>query len=315
MPSFLENPLGFVTDGVSSAINSVTSSEFFTNFTTGAGELVESITNAASQSGGNQLNINSPLDIFKGINQGGKVEKLAFPNDLFDGYASNSSRVEFDFIGGSNHPKLEKTIALYMPPGVIAQYTAMWQDESLGGVNGAFSEVATQINQIGSNFAQGASGMESGFNTFDTITSRVIGDYKSRSVVNPNKALLYQGHAFRSLDLSFELFARMPSESDTIQQIIESFKVASHPSIKEGTGVRGSTFNYPDAFLIRMMTTDRGNKYMFNFGPCVCTNMSANYGPQQSAYYAQTGAPVQIQLNIQFQEIFMLTKEYVKLGW
>jgi hypothetical protein len=283
----------------------------------GAGESVT----AAIESGTNPYNSAAQVAEIFGLGKKslGTKPGLFFPLDLFSPM-SNNSRVEFDIIGGTNSPALVQTIALYMPPGVIDSSAASWAEESLGGASGAINEMtnaATTTYEAITNPGTSASSTITGslVNTIDAVTSNQ-GGFKTRRALNPHKALLYQGHTFRNLSLSFDMYAKSKDESDAIAKIINAFKYAAHPDLAGGTAAEAaSTFMYPDQFTIRMLplsSTREKSKYMFNFGPCILLNMSTNYGPNQAAFFGATGAPVHINLTLEFQETFQLTKQHLR---
>lgn len=271
--------------------------------------------------GENLLTIGLGFDIFKSSNlpRKGDVQKFVFPFDLLDNEGSNgtknSSRIEIDIIGNSNRPELTDTIALYMPPDIQARYSARWQDDALGGMAGAATEIMGGLGQISSNASQGASNVASGIRAIDATVFGNVRQRGSRSIVNPHKALLYQSHDFRTISIEWQLFARSPEESGAIHNLIKRLKEASHSGVG-GEGVAlGTTFEYPDEMILRFYSTGKSNAFMFNFGPCVITNLTARYGPGQASFFIGTGAPVQVDLSIEFQEIFMLTKDHIRQNY
>ena len=261
------------------------------------------------------------------------VEQLVFPLDLFEPTGNrdfNQSRVEIDVIGNSHRPTLTKSIALYMPPDVSVSYQANWQDQALGGLAAAGREIVDVYNRNVTNVGTGATGtinaiLKGSADVLQRLTDSPSARLASKIALNPHKALLYEGHKFRDLSLTFDLFARSPAESIAIKKITDELKKASHPG-----NIGNSGFSFPDEFMVRFLTTqptdysigpfqptntkdDAG--YMFVFGPCVLANIDIKYGPSQAAFFLGTGAPVHVQLTLQFQEIFQLTKEHVEKGW
>lgn len=272
----------------------------------------------------------------QGVRKLGDVEQLTFPLDLFEPNGDrdyNQSRVEIDIIGNSHKPKLTSSIALYMPPDVSISYQANWENQSLGGIAGAGREFEDLVRRTLANSAYNGTNTLNAMSKWIATTGQNLSDSASarlysRLALNPHKALLYEGHKFRDLSLSFDLFARSPAESIRIKQITDALKKASHPS---SVGVLlNSGFSFPDEFMVRFLTTqpteysigpfqqtstkdDAG--YMFVFGPCILGNIDIKYGPNQAAFFVGTGAPVHVQLTLQFQEIFQLTRDHVERGW
>lgn len=264
------------------------------------------------------------------------VKLMFFPRDLFQDVggstaktvsAGNQSRVEIDILEDSNNVSVKASIALYLPPDISTNYQANWQENPLGGIAGAGRELATTARQAESIYKNSNSMGAFAAAMGQAISSKIAnagggagsGTAMSRQTVNPHKALLYEGHKFREFSINFDLFARSKAESDDIKEIIKVLKRASHP------GNAGSTtFSFPDSFMVRFMTANLKEKsnstqddagYMFVFGPCILANIDVKYGPNQAAFFVDTGAPVHVQLTLQFQEIFQLTKEHIDNGW
>lgn len=257
----------------------------------------------------------------KAVQDKGAIGKeYVFPEDLYNGAGSNGSRVEFFVIGATNNAKTIGAAALYMPPNVISKYTGQWNDEPLRDITAAVNETMTEFNRVASGLGQlmssvlsGAAIPESAYNVGNQLTGgRSTRDASTRTLVNPHKALLYQGHNFRGLDLTFDLFARNKEESNTILKIIKLFKIHSHPGSTGG----GRTWTYPDEFIIQFVTagTNR-SEYMFKFGPCILEDVTVTYGPNQASFFSGTGAPVHVNLQLTFKEVFQLTKEFIDRGW
>lgn len=264
------------------------------------------------------LGIGMELFTSSALRRGMNPVPLKFPLDVLPDESNpqrNSSRVEIDIIGNSNAPVLTDTIALYMPPDIQARYTAKWQDDALGGLASAGAEISGAASQIASNTSQGAGVVSAGANLFDSVFFKNRRERQSRQIVNPHKALLYQSHDFRTISIDWQLFAKNQQESAEIKKIIQKLKEASHSGLGGAGGTLGTTFTYPDEMMLRFYTNGQSDYFMFSFGPCVITNLTIKYGPGQAAFFHDTGAPVQVDLSIEFQEVFMLTREHIKQNY
>ena len=101
--------------------------------------------------------------------------------------------------------------------------------------------------------------------------------------------------------------AKNKKESDTIRDMIFSFKKAMAPSYTLGDHV----FQYPDQFDI---TLAAGN-YLFKFGRSVLTQFDVNYtGEGTPAFFEETGAPYSVTLSMSFQETEIVTKREINQG-
>jgi hypothetical protein len=124
-------------------------------------------------------------------------------------------------------------------------------------------------------------------------------------------ALMFKGVQFRTFSFDFQMMARSREESVTIQKIINEFKKAMHPSVPKQEPTRW--WNYPDNFDIVLRTPA---DTMFNISTSVLTDMTVEYGGSGiPVFFDETGAPVQINMNLQFKEMEVLTRERVEQGY
>lgn len=124
---------------------------------------------------------------------------------------------------------------------------------------------------------------------------------------NPHLATVFTGVDFKTHTFQYKLIAKNKAESDTIRDMIFSFKKAMAPNYTLGDHV----FQYPDQFDI---TLAAGN-YLFKFGRSVLTQFDVNYtGEGTPAFFEETGAPYSVTLNMSFQETEIVTKREVNQG-
>lgn len=125
--------------------------------------------------------------------------------------------------------------------------------------------------------------------------------------LNPHLAVVFQGVGFRTHSFSYKFIARNQAESDAIKDIINSFKYAMLPSYAAGT----LAFQYPDEFQIEF--ADAISPYLYNIGTCVLESVNVNYnGEGIPLFYENVGAPVSIELSLQFKETAIHTKDRLR---
>jgi len=138
--------------------------------------------------------------------------------------------------------------------------------------------------------------------------------------VNPHRVVLFQGTEFREHQFSYKLSPKSAHESQIITKIINGFKYYMHPRFggppgKGGTpaGFTKRAFqDYPQLFEIQFRKEDR--RHLFAFKTCVLKSFSAQYHPMgYPAYIKAQGesAPVEVDIQMTFQETEMYTKEDV----
>lgn len=164
---------------------------------------------------------------------------------------------------------------------------------------GSLAAVAATKVLGGGNLAALAGGAASGF-----LRGALQGAGVAR---NPHLATVFTGVDFKTHTFQYKLIAKNKAESDTIRDMIFSFKKAMAPNYTLGDHV----FQYPDQFDI---TLAAGN-YLFKFGRSVLTQFDVNYtGEGTPAFFEETGAPYSVTLNMSFQETEIVTKREVNQG-
>lgn len=122
--------------------------------------------------------------------------------------------------------------------------------------------------------------------------------------LNPHLAVVFQGVGFRTHAFSYKFIARNQQESDEIKNIINSFKYAMLPSYEAGS----LAFRYPDEFEIEF--AEAVSEHLYDIGTCVLESVNVNYnGEGIPLFFETTGAPVSIELQLQFKETQIHTKE------
>lgn len=121
--------------------------------------------------------------------------------------------------------------------------------------------------------------------------------------LNPHMAVVFQGVGFRTHQFKYKFMARNLQESDTIRQIVNTFQYYMHPSYIAG----GLAFDYPEEFQIEFADSIR--PYLYDIGTCVLKDFSVNYnGEGTPLFFEQSGAPVSVEIDMTFQETFIVTK-------
>jgi len=219
-----------------------------------------------------------------------------------------------------------QSIYLNMPSSVVFNESVGWQGADLGVIgalaNGAGGAAALENGLLsnagsllgGAALALGGGGIAGG------IVGSVLGGGSLQSGIestfkikaNPFKEQTFQGVEFRSFDFTFTLRARSQSDVNMIQNIITSFRTHSKPTFEKGTN--GAVFAYPKEFRIEFLTIDDGayetNEYIPEIKYCVCTTVNTNFtGTGWKSF--EGGAPVDISLQLTFQETEIITGEDV----
>jgi len=249
---------------------------------------------------------------------------------------------------GSGRKQTSDTIALYMPSIPQANYAHNYNTSSISAVGAGLAESADLATDAGlalfdafvSIPRAGSFNIKRGeffkqFGKFLDNTAKVKDRFMGgaaqamgvsavnsmggilaatmQQIHNPRLEMLYQATAPRTFAYTFKMNPSSEDESETIQQIIHRFKVASHPSIKQET--RRHVLRYPTEILIKYMSYAKENKYINKIHDCVCTNVTVDYnteGSFQAHRPTKKGAPpATVTLGLTFQETEMLTADLI----
>lgn len=206
--------------------------------------------------------------------------------------------------------KSKGTIGLYMPPTLKVSYGANYEtremqlDKYLDFRKYGTAEdlILGAVANVGNIFTSGSAEAK-------------LEQLKGR-IVNPHMATLFKGMEFREFTFSFQMMARSAAESDMIRNIIYAFKYAMHPSYnRQGAAKTGERFlYYPDNFIIGLFSPE--DRYLFKISVSVLTNMTVDYaGSGVPSFFLNTGAPVDVRMDLTFRELEIMTKERIEKGY
>ena len=150
-------------------------------------------------------------------------------------------------------------------------------------------------------FASKAVNILGGNTTLSGVLARTSGQ-----VMNPNMELLFKGVQLRAFDFVFDLAPRDKKESETIKNIIRTFKVnmnAKNSSGGDSSGTSGLFIKSPNVFQLSYKTGGKSHQFLHKFKPMALKNMGVNYtGSGTYATYEDT-TPIHMQLTLSFQEL------------
>jgi len=216
-----------------------------------------------------------------------------------------TNAMQSGFSTGLNfRPDLSETkaeISLYLPDTLDFQQSFVYNSLNLTEV----------IRAIGSAIAGGSGGNGSSGNGSSGKIKGALGSiFQGGAInlglnaagyaINPQQQLLFQGVDFRTFGLAFVMTPWNAQESNTIKEIIKTFRKYGSPTILKNTA--GFIFKPPAVFEIEFWSGSQQNKYLNKVTQCVLTQIEVNYAPNGWTAH-NDGAPVQTALNLGFQEI------------
>ena len=223
-------------------------------------------------------------------------------------------------------------IFLPIPESIADSNTVEWGDDSLNGlaasglgmgikamsnpnpleaIGGLAKDAGSKMNAMkddpatkdlaNSFFASKAVNILGGNTSLSAVLARTSGQ-----VMNPNMELLFKGVQLRAFDFVFDLAPRDKKESETIKNIIRTFKVnmnAKNSSGGDSSGSSGLFIKSPNVFQLSYKTGGESHQFLHKFKPMALKNMGVNYtGSGTYATYEDT-TPIHMQLTLSFQEL------------
>ena len=245
-----------------------------------------------------------------------------------------------------NQERTSLTVALYMPNDITESVNINYNNSSMSGMMGV-GAVAGRVGKdvlgnVLSNFKTGESlfrgisqndfGIAGAFSRVMSGALSGIGGDLAKGVaagagmaINPFMEIIYDNMDFRKFRFTFKFAPSSPEESKIARGIIRAFKFNSAPEL--ANDFLNVFFRVPGTFDIKYYTRNsstgafKENPYLNKISTCVCTGVSVNYtGNDGNIFVAfenenDPGAPVMIDLSLEFTELELITKQRVLDGF
>jgi len=254
----------------------------------------------------------------------------------------------------NQYKRLRKAIALYMPTDLSIKYGVGWGDADTAGTAAMFA-VAENLNKaaavggaavggiagavIGSRLGglrgakiAGAIGAGGGALVGDLATGgggvgaagsygagvalqTPVGAFISKTsgvAANPKKEQIFKSVNYREFTFSYQFFPRTEKEAESVREIIYQFKLHMHPEYKDAYHF---LYIYPSEFDIYYYQNGKENMNIHRHTACVLTDMNISYSPQGVFTTFADGMPTQINVQLTFRELALLSKETIKDGY
>lgn len=213
--------------------------------------------------------------------------------------------------------RLQRVIALYVPNDLNIRYSMNWQEEETGlfqagaQVSEAALKAATEKNKA--NVSAQAGVMDTAKSAITAVALQNAGlSAASGLAPNPKKEQIFKGVDFRTFTFSYQFFPRDEKEAEKVLEIIKEFKLHMHPEFKDRASF---VYVYPSEFDIYYYNASVENKAIHKHTSCVLQDLTINYTPNGIFTSFKNGMPTQINVQMTFKELAMLTKEQIMDGF
>lgn len=214
--------------------------------------------------------------------------------------------------------RLKTAIALHVPNQLTANYSMQWDAEDTGlfQVGAKLGEAGMKaVSEMSAKQLETAGGVVKSAVTGMALSAPGVGGALSAMsglAYNPKKEQLFKGVDFRTFTFDYQFAPRSSTEAANIMRIVEMFKLHMHPEFKDQDSF---IYIYPSEFDIHYYHLMNENKAIFKHTSCVLTNLSVNYTPNANFATFADGSPTQINIQMTFKELAILTKSEIAKGY
>ena len=221
--------------------------------------------------------------------------------------------------------KIQRTIALYMPPQLNVSYGMDYAESEISGaseilyglfktyqstgeldIKGLQSGPAAEVlKQMSVGLASGIPGLGG---------AKDLYAMERGAIATPKMELMFRGVSRREFSFAFTFLPESKMDAQTVQEIIREFKIGMHPLFDVKAGSRKQTI--PDIFEIAYHHTMGPNLNLHRIGKCFLKKMDVTYGGDQFQTFKSdgddyNGAPVKTTISLTFGEITLIDKKMV----
>jgi len=225
------------------------------------------------------------------------------------------------------------TIGLYMPATVNASYNMDYADSTIGAVTEVIHSFLKEI-QSGKSMSQAFQNagsnsapmiMHAGLGVLDRLLpgTQDLAALERGSIIVPRIEVMFKGISRRKFSFDFTFMPKSDTESDTVDDIIKTFKLGMTPEFKLQKTTREMTF--PDIFGIAYMHMDTQNSYLHKIGKCFLESVDVTYGgdkfqtfnpkTKQGRRIGEGAPPTKVTMKLSFREIEIMDKQKIQDGY
>ena len=291
---------------------------------------------------------NKKMSVFDLDGTGGLKKKnggtTLITNETLTQYNQTAESAEYYNADTAVYPQ----IMLYTPPNISTTFGAEWEGKSFGSIATGILQSASadnlvesvkRLSGVGANAIQKApaeaaasliTNLAKGV-TGDTITQGDVFGGIAGVVRNPNTELMFQKMKLRTFELNFKLIPYNINETNDIRRICQIFKRAMLPtyslegaqvlnqnketSESENRAIEAAFIKIPKVVKVTFRRGDSVNEFLPKYKMCAITDVQINYTPDGNyAVYGDVGAPVAVEIKINFMETKLVFAEEIDLA-
>ena len=231
--------------------------------------------------------------------------------------------------------RLEKSIALYMPPNVQVSYDVKYGDQEVGAlamsgaaaIDAITSEGGTRSKVSGVVEALLGAGMKEGIQAMATKSLETVApgaktliNLSRGSVVTPRMEMMFESVGRRSFSYTFAFIPKSEQEALVVEDIIQHFKFYAMPKYSNPTTKR--EMDIPGTFDIEYMYKGNRNNFLNRVHTCFLQQVQVEYGADRYTAYEETtgnrgrgNPPQKSKISLNFVELEVLSQDHIGEGY
>jgi hypothetical protein len=208
--------------------------------------------------------------------------------------------------------RISTAIALHVPNQLNIRYSMDWQSDDTF----AFQAAAMANREVAKAVTTGGA-KSNMLGTAGSILTNIALSSPGGSALsaaaglaaNPKKEQVFKNVNFREFTFDYTFSPRSPEEAANVRKILYNFKLHMHPEYKD---LNNFVFIYPSEFDIYYYQGGQENLNLHRHTSCVLKDMSVNYTPNGAFNTFDDGMPTQINVQLSFLELAILTKAQIQ---
>ena len=212
----------------------------------------------------------------------------------------------------------KETIALYMPHKLNVAHFNTYDTPEFSVVKDVAALTEGNVGGVAASLFRKGAGVIDALGQItgtDVNAARAIAAATGK-VINPRRETLFVAPELRKFEFAFEFAPRNEKESLAIYNIIKAFKHHAYPSRSIG---KGFFFDMPAEFELEFHSIINGaayeNLWMNKIARCALVEINVDYTAAGSVSTFYNGAPTHINMTLTFQEMELITQEFVDRGY
>lgn len=235
---------------------------------------------------------------------------LVYPDDLKG--SQNSPFIKFKQVDK------DVTIFLPMPPnGVSFNDGANYGTVDLGLIGPVYKQITDEDGEVPDYDESQQATMSSLPAAISTLVKK-SGPENVQSAISlgtgkveaKNTHVVFQSNNLRQFNFVFKMVAYNQDESNTIKSIIDAYRFSVYAELESN----GIVVKFPKPWIIQFYHENgKLNKYLPYIKQSYLTSLTANYNGSTNLYH-KDGAPVEVDVTLQFQETKVLHKQDLRVS-